>query len=145
MLTLVEVTHEDGSGMLILSLISVIHFVSHLKSMSSYTHHCVYGCPIYHKNRSWGSIMIPPYSTWSYKIDQLAAHSHQRLGVILCTKDHLGQSGQITAYKSFVCPICEYGNVVFTELLPHIKWIESRRWLRGCVVPPFCMCQEESA
>jgi len=95
-----------------LSLVSVIHFVCHFKSMLSYIHHCVYEVKIL-------GVHYDHKLTWCYKIDQLAAHSHQRLGAILCTRDHLGQSGQVTTYKSFVCPICEYGNVVFMELLPH--------------------------
>ena len=51
--------------------------------------------------------------TWSYMIDQLTIHCRQRLGALFRVKEYLGQSGLVTAYKSFVRPVCEYGNVIF--------------------------------
>ena len=51
--------------------------------------------------------------TWSYMIDQLTTHCRQRLGALFRVKEYLGQSGLVTAYKSFVRPVCEYGNVIF--------------------------------
>ena len=51
--------------------------------------------------------------TWSYMIDQLTTRCRQRLGALFRVKEYLGQSGLVTAYKSFVRPVCEYGNVIF--------------------------------
>ena len=51
--------------------------------------------------------------TWSYTIDQLTTCCHQRLGALFRVKEYLGQSGLVTAYKSFVRPMCEYDNVIF--------------------------------
>ena len=39
-----------------------------------------------------------------------AVRSRQRLGVIYHVKDYLGQSG---LFKSFISPVCEYGNLIF--------------------------------
>ena len=46
-------------------------------------------------------------------IDQLATRSHQRLGAVYRVREYLGQSGLTIAFKSFVRPICEYGNIIF--------------------------------
>ena len=50
--------------------------------------------------------------TWSY-MDQLATHSHQRLGAVYCVREYLGQSGLTIAFKSFVSLIFGYGNIIF--------------------------------
>ena len=46
-------------------------------------------------------------------IDELATWSHQRLGAVYHVREYLGQSGLTIAFKSFVRPICEYGNIIF--------------------------------
>ena len=46
-------------------------------------------------------------------IDQLATRSRQRLGAVYRVREYLGQSGLTIAFKSFVRPICEYGNIIF--------------------------------
>jgi len=77
--------------------------------------------------------------TWSSMNDQLAACSCQRLGAVFRARHHLGQSGFTIAFKSFVCPICEYSNVVLWEPQPpiYVNWILFRNRLRSCVVPSF--------
>ena len=37
----------------------------------------------------------------------------QRLGAVYRIREYLGQSGLTIAFKSFVRPICEYGNIIF--------------------------------
>ena len=51
--------------------------------------------------------------TWSYIIDQLATWSRQQLDAVYRVREYLGQSGLTIAFKSFVRPICEYGNIIF--------------------------------
>ena len=46
-------------------------------------------------------------------IDQLTTCYRQRLGALFRVKEYLSQHGLITAYKSFVRPVCEYGDVTF--------------------------------
>ena len=46
-------------------------------------------------------------------IDQLATRSCQQLGAVYCVREYLGQSGLTIAFKSFVRPICECGNIIF--------------------------------
>ena len=43
-------------------------------------------------------------------INQLATHSRQCLGAIY---SYLGGCGLTIAFKSFVRPVCEYGNIIF--------------------------------
>ena len=50
---------------------------------------------------------------WNQMIDQLATHSRQRLGAIYIVKDYLGECGLTIAFKSFIRPVCEYGNIIF--------------------------------
>ena len=45
-------------------------------------------------------------------IDQLVTHCRQRLGALCRIRDYLSQSGIATAFRSFVQPVCEYGNVI---------------------------------
>ena len=51
--------------------------------------------------------------TWSCMIDRLTTRCRQRLRALFRVKENLGQSGLVTAYKSFVRPVCKYGNVIF--------------------------------
>ena len=46
-------------------------------------------------------------------IDQLVIRCRQRLGALYRIRDYLGQNGIVTAFRSFVRPVCEYGNVIF--------------------------------
>ena len=48
-------------------------------------------------------------------IDHLTTHCRQQLGTLFCVREYLGKSGLVTAYKSFVRPVCEYGNVIFMD------------------------------
>ena len=43
----------------------------------------------------------------------MATRSRQRLGAVYRVREYLGQSGLTIAFKSFVRPICEYGNIIF--------------------------------
>ena len=56
-------------------------------------------------------------------IDHLVVRSLQRLGVIYHVKDYLGQSG---LFKSFISPVCEYGNLIFRPLLENSLFPISR-------------------
>ena len=63
---------------------------------------------------------------WSYMIDQLATCCHQRLGALYCIRDYLGQSGIITAFRSFVRQVCEYGGVIFMGAsITHLQKLDS--------------------
>ena len=50
---------------------------------------------------------------WSHMIDQLVIRCCQRLGALYRIRDYLGQNGIVTAFRSFVRPVCEYGNIIF--------------------------------
>jgi len=77
--------------------------------------------------------------TWSSMIDQLAARSGLRLGAVFRARHYHGQGGLTIAFKSFVCPICEYSNIVFMGApATHLRKLDSvRNLLRSCVVPLF--------
>ena len=46
-------------------------------------------------------------------IDHLTTHCHQHLGAPFHVREYLGKSGLVTAYKSFVWPVCEYRSIIF--------------------------------
>ena len=44
----------------------------------------------------------------SHMIDQLVTRCRQGLSALYRIRDYLGQSGIVTAFRSFVRPVCEY-------------------------------------
>ena len=63
---------------------------------------------------------------WSHMIDQLVIRCRQRLGALYRIRDYLGQNGIVTAFRLFVRPVCEYGNVIFMGAsVTHLRKLDS--------------------
>ena len=76
----------------------------------------------------------------SHMIDQLVTRCRQRLGALYHVRDYLGQSGIVTAFRSFVRPVCEYGSVIFMGAsVTHLRRLDLVQW-RGCVRLHFRYC-----
>ena len=46
-------------------------------------------------------------------INHLTTRCRQQLGALFCIREYLSKSILVIAYKSFVKPMCECGNVIF--------------------------------
>ena len=103
-------------GILILSLRSVTCFVCPLRVILLYTHLylCMATSPIEEGNvlKVLG-IYFNHKLTWNSMIDHLTTRCCQRMGALFCVREYVGKSGLVTTYKSFVRPVCEYGNVIY--------------------------------
>ena len=51
--------------------------------------------------------------TWSNMIEHISTRGRQRMGALYRIKDYLGPRGLAIAFRAFVRPVCEYGNVAF--------------------------------
>ena len=138
--------------------LSVVHSVSRSKEMLICTLHCSYTLKRdvnLHPPLFMASLPIDEVDVlkilgihfdrkllWSHMIDHLATRCRQCLGALYCIRDYLGQSGIITAFRSFVRPVCEYGGVVFMGAsTTHLqKRIQCRKQRRGCVKLHFHNC-----
>ena len=48
------------------------------------------------------------------------------MGALYRIRDYLGQSGIVTAFRSFVQPVCEYGNAIFMGAsVTHLQKLDS--------------------
>jgi len=56
--------------------------------------------------------------TWSNMIEHMSTRCWQRLGALYRIKDYLGPKDLAIAFKAFVRPVCEYGNVVIMGASP---------------------------